>query len=1221
MRFALLFLCLVYLPCFGQNDWFLGTIYHPSLQDSAAVLYTNPKGVLTEKLLPIHTQYNVPYKSILLSNKNYSAAFFSSSHRYGNTAYRYTAGLKNLNNTAQIDTVFLSSKGLSVESYCAKINNPLNDSVFLLISKSSTGVYINFNGKRTPITLRVDSISFGNSVQLRKKSMYTLFLDSLINRGAFLDRRTPNIWGISTSNELTPFGTAHQLADWNYACDPHNFNLVSTNKSKIYSYRYDNNRGELLKIDSLIVNPPIKGLLPRNYLQHYQHYTNREIIKLKLSYDGTRIGFMVMDTSTNYMSYFVGKISNTGAINGVTKLDSFQIDLPNLEWTGKLGFEFSQENNHLMISVLRKIKNEPKFTQSGGSGFGTFRSQAIPFTDSIFSYNLNTGGKKLVLATDSFGISDLQIGSDGYIYGFGAESSYDTLSSINNMKRYYNIRFIEKKGNWYIQHHCFPKLKNKNYDIYKAYSFSSPSIHQPYNKLAGLKYEYCIGDTVNAYFTNDCIDSLKMHIIRNGIVLHTNTQDTLNYTLTQSGDYQLATVMHNQWGDFTDTNYFSVKQKDTFNLPTDTSMCKGDTLVLHVNQLANIQYWGDYSQDTNYRITDTGTYSIQALHACGLIMDTVQVSFDPVPKLTSNYIKDTTLCADTLHLRTQSNFAWNNGSKDSLWIIDTSGTYQVISNNQCGADTVELNFTLHDTLALSLGLDTVMCWGKLFYKYLPKDLADYTWFDNSTRDNYQFFAPGTYWVKAENTCGTWYDTLSIDTLYPASVNLGNDTATCSHLPLTLNAGAKDTKQTKLSWFWPHNGSRDSSLIINASGTYTVKVTDRCGTQTHSINVYQLSPPNLQLTDTSICKGDSIRLMANVDSAQIRWSTGDTVAAVWIKDFKTYGVGAVNRCGSDSTVFKVAELLPPKFGLPTDTILCNNSSWNVALNQPRSTYLWGNGQTDSKMQINQAGSYAVTISNACGMDNGMVQVKYLNTPLATVALSLNGKYCPGTPLTLAGSSINKDDTYFWNTGDSSQSIRVTEAGTYTLMVSNFCGSDNKAVTPNYYPIKAAFTLNQTEQVSPFELEATNQSEGAVNYQWLLDSNKVASTLNLRHRIIAYGKHSISLIASDAYGCADTAVDTVQVIRNPNIPPLLCDFRVDPNPARDYFVIAASNNDKQVRQVKIFNDIGQAIITTDVSHWKENPFYFEYKLNDLPSGTYLIGLYCDDETKYRRVVIAR
>lgn len=632
----------------AQNDWFLGTIYQQSLPDSAVILHTNSKGILTEKLLPINAQYNVPYKSILVSNRNNAAAFFSSYYRTS-CVYSSLVGLKNLNNSSQIDTTFLSSEGISAESYCAKIKNPLADSIYLLISKKAT-IY------KPSISLRVDSITFKNNVQLHKKSFHVLYTDSLINRGRFINSSITYRWGATSSNELGPFGTIHSLEDWSYACDPHSFNLISTNKSKIYSYRYDNNRGELLKIDSLEVNPPIKGIKPKGYPNHYEHYSNREIIKLKLSYDGTRCVYI--DTATNYISYYVGELSNSGVFKGITKLDSFQINIPNFELTGKLGFELSADNNYLLTSVLRKVKNQPRYTQSGQGGYGTFRSQAIPFSDSIFSYNLNTGSRKLVLATDSFGISDLQIGPDGYIYGFGAESSTDTLASISNLKGYYNVRFIEKNGNWTIQHHCFPKLKNKKYDIYKAFSFSSPSIHQPYNKIAGLKYECCIGDTATAYFTNDCIDSLKMHVIRNGTLIHTNVQDTLNYPLTQTGNYQLATIMHNQWGSFTDTNYFTVNQKDTFNLPIDTSFCKGDTLTLNVKQLANIQYWGDYSQDTNYQITDTGTFTIQALHACGQVFDTVRVTFDPIPKLTVNRIKDTTLCADTIHFRAQSTVPW-----------------------------------------------------------------------------------------------------------------------------------------------------------------------------------------------------------------------------------------------------------------------------------------------------------------------------------------------------------------------------------------------------------------------------------------------------------------------------------------------------------------------------------------------------------------------------------
>lgn len=332
---------------------------------------------------------------------------------------------------------------------------------------------------------------------------------------------------------------------------------------------------------------------------------------------------------------------------------------------------------------------------------------------------------------------------------------------------------------------------------------------------------------------------------------------------------------------------------------------------------------------------------------------------------------------------------------------------------------------------------------------------------------------------------------------------------------------------------------------------------------------------------------------------------------------------MNRCGADTVVFKVGELPPPKFTLPADTILCDRTIWepDASQPQPRSTYQWNDGSTQPKNRVEQEGTYTVTITNPCGTSSGSINVAYLNTPKASTTINLKGKYCPGTALTLSGNSINENDKYVWSTGDSSKSITIKEADSYTLTVSNFCGADTQNITPNYYPIKAAFALSEKEGISPFEVEAINQSEGAVEYLWWIDSDRKGTTTNLKERVISYGEHTIRLIAENAFGCADTARDTIAVLRNPNIPPLLCDFRIDPNPAKDYFVISASNNDKQVKQVKIFNEIGQAMITSDVSHWKENPFNFEYRLNDLPSGTYLVGLYCENETQYKRLVIVR
>ncbi|MDE0773031.1 MAG: hypothetical protein OSB25_12620 [Salibacteraceae bacterium] len=64
--------------------------------------------------------------------------------------------------------------------------------------------------------------------------------------------------------------------------------------------------------------------------------------------------------------------------------------------------------------------------------------------------------------------------------------------------------------------------------------------------------------------------------------------------------------------------------------------------------------------------------------------------------------------------------------------------------------------------------------------------------------------------------------------------------------------------------------------------------------------------------------------------------------------------------------------------------------------------------------------------------------------------------------------------------------------------------------------------------------------------------------MSYRVIPFGAHLLYLIANDDFGCSDTASDKVLVLKNPNIPPLLCDFRIDPNPARDFFMISSSNN---------------------------------------------------------------
>jgi hypothetical protein len=803
--------------------------------------------------------------------------------------------------------------------------------------------------------------------------------------------------------------------------------------------------------------------------------------------------------------------------------------------------------------------------------------------------------------------SDFQLGLDGKIYW---KTGAKTIGRINQPNVF---------GSGCNFSDSVFVLPNDSHHRYVGF----PNFFSGYFKFSNIHVENkCFSDSTRfSLLDTGSVASVIWNFGDASPLKSANPTDTVKHSYQRTGVFTVKGYLTHYRG--TRDTVSEIITIDTIQIPvlSDSAytLCNGDTLSLWNTKAAKHFFWNDSTFNDTLQVRNSGKYWYTSYNHCGEWYDTLVVDSAIIPEV--NIGRDTVFCSDSITLKSSwknATYRWQDQSTDSIYVANKTGIYSVTVTNKCGVDSSNISVTVQDTIYPDLGKDTAMCIGDRLVFILNYSGVAYKWFNGWSSNTNVVMQPGKYWVEVSNRCGTQSDTLIVDTLRPAQVNLGNDTATCAHLPLNINAGANDKN---LIWRWLHNGSTDSSVVVNASGTYTVEVTDRCGTQTHSIKVYQLNAPNLQMNDTTICEGDSIRITAKADSAQIRWSTGATQPSIILKDYNTYGVGAVNRCGADSAVFKVGELPPPKFTLAADTILCNRSIWEANAVHPRSIYQWNDGSTQPKNRIGQEGTYAVTITNPCGTNSGSINVAYLNTPIALTTISPKGKYCPGTALTLSGNSINENDNYLWNTGDSSKSIRIKEAGNYTLIVSNFCGADTQNITPNYYPIKAAFSINQTEHISPFELEAINQSEGAVEYLWLIDSDRKRSTTNLKERVISYGEHTIVLIAKKPFGCADTVRDTIEVLRNPNIPPLLCDFRIDPNPAKDYFVISASNNDKQVKQVKIFNEIGQEMITSDVSHWKENPFNFEYRLNDLPSGTYLVGLYCENETRYKRLVIVR
>ena len=261
----------------------------------------------------------------------------------------------------------------------------------------------------------------------------------------------------------------------------------------------------------------------------------------------------------------------------------------------------------------------------------------------------------------------------------------------------------------------------------------------------------------------------------------------------------------------------------------------------------------------------------------------------------------------------------------------------------------------------------------------------------------------------------------------------------------------------------------------------------------------------------------------------------------------------------------------------------------------------------------------------------MRVVYQEEPTLSLTSEPSTPVCIPSPIVLLSAASGGVLTYLWSTGDSSEKITVTNPGTYSLTVTNHCGMVSNSIAAPFVDLKADFVLDKTEGEAPLVVIAQNTSVGAQSFSWYLDGDPLSNikqpTSNIQ--LAKYGKHTLTLIAKNGH-CSDTTAQEIEVLKNKNLPPRLCDFEIRPNPILtgssndamgQQFFILAQNNDKQVREIKIMNTSGAVIYQTDVSHWKENPFFWQSpEVNlSLASGTYLVGLVCENETVFKRLVV--
>ncbi len=334
-------------------------------------------------------------------------------------------------------------------------------------------------------------------------------------------------------------------------------------------------------------------------------------------------------------------------------------------------------------------------------------------------------------------------------------------------------------------------------------------------------------------------------------------------------------------------------------------------------------------------------------------------------------------------------------------------------------------------------------------------------------------------------------------------------------------------------------------------------------------------------------GDSIRLtIDSLGANSIKWYRNNILLSgynndtIYVKESGNFHVEIPELiCNSTSNTFTINRIPRSENILGVDTYICNGSSKLLNAGYPGSKYFWNTGDTTQTISITDSGKYTVFIKTINCDVVDTINIKKESIP--QVHLGFDTSYCTNIQITLNAGNVGS--TYLWNTGDTSQTIEVSQSGVYSVRVENSKGCFGyDSIQINKLPLPIVNLGNDSILCGGTLNYLLEVGNSIYTYLW----NTGDSSHNLL--ITTPGTYSVQVFANN--GC--TSYDTIQFSQSNNP---ISNFSILQQGANQvtFFSIPQTN-------VQFLWDFGDGF--TDTSH---NPIH-TYQT----SGNYIITLWCID-----------
>ncbi|NJB87392.1 hypothetical protein GGR26_003172 [Lewinella marina] len=471
--------------------------------------------------------------------------------------------------------------------------------------------------------------------------------------------------------------------------------------------------------------------------------------------------------------------------------------------------------------------------------------------------------------------------------------------------------------------------------------------------------------------------------------------------------------------------------------------------------------WSTGETSPTIDVTGAGEYSVTATGGTGCTDSSTDFTVQTyVPDSVKISVEAPTLsiCAgDTIMLVADKStgITWSTGETTEAIYVSSPGTYTVSYDDGKGCGSVvsaPVQITQNTAPAVTITGNTVICPGESVTLGAAGSFSTYQWSDNSTQPTLSVSLANTYTLTVTDDSGcTGSASVTVTDGATPTVNIAGTPAFCPGGSTVLDAGAGFA-----TYAWS-TGDPTQTAVISSTDPVSVTVTDANGcAATAAVTPTTYTPPVAGITgDQGFCPGGTASLASTASFAQYTWSTGSTDSVVTLSNSGLYSLTVTDNNGcTDDASWEVVQFQTPTPAITGTLSFCAGNTTTIAAGAGYASYSWSTGETQRVIQVNQVGTYSVTVVDSRGCTGSASATTTQSNLLPSVPGEISGptdNLCGTTGNVFSVSPVANTDFYVWTVptgativaGEGTTSVTVDFATTFTggkisVKANNLCG---------------------------------------------------------------------------------------------------------------------------------------------------------------------------------------